>query len=255
MRTGRSSFIGSGVGSALAQGFALVLGGGTLMGFQLGFDGAMVLRASTVFGAIMALVIRAWPTHHPFQRFGAANQVTAFRAALVSLLAGFIGEPYTQATAWTILALAALATTLDGVDGWLARRSGLSSALGARFDMETDALLILVLTVLVWRFERAGAWVLGSGALRYVFVASGWALPWMRRPLPPSRRRQSACVLQIVGLIVALLPMMVPPNASWIAAASLAVLSYSFMVDTVWLWRRGPAAAGRHTFASSTHGP
>ena len=45
-------------------------------------------------------------------------------------------------------------TALDGVDGWLARRSGIASAFGARFDMEIDALLILVLAVLAWRSAR-----------------------------------------------------------------------------------------------------
>jgi phosphatidylglycerophosphate synthase len=38
---------------------------------------------------------------------------------------------------------------LDGLDGWLARRFGLASAYGARFDMEVDGFLILVLALLV----------------------------------------------------------------------------------------------------------
>ena len=39
-----------------------------------------------------------------------------------------------------------------------------------------------------------------SGLLRYAFVAAGWLWPWLRAPLPPSRRRQTICVVQIVGL-------------------------------------------------------
>ena len=38
-----------------------------------------------------------------------------------------------------------LLLALDGLDGWAARRQGLVSAFGARFDMEVDALLILAL--------------------------------------------------------------------------------------------------------------
>ena len=64
-------------------------------------------------------------------------------------------------------------TLLDGVDGWLARRHRIASAFGARFDMEIDALLILALSVLAWRHEKAGAWVVASGLLRYAFVAAG----------------------------------------------------------------------------------
>ena len=48
-------------------------------------------------------------------------------------------------------------------DGPAARRSGIASRFGARFDMETDALMILVLAVLAWRWDRAGAWVLLPG--------------------------------------------------------------------------------------------
>ena len=82
--------------------------------------------------------------------------------------------------------LALPAVALDGVDGWLARRSGLSSDFGARYDMETDALLILVLAVLAWRQEKAGAWIVLAGAMRYLFVAAGYIWTWMTAPLPPS---------------------------------------------------------------------
>ena len=51
------------------------------------------------------------------------------------------------------------------------------SAFGARFDMEVDALLILVLSAGVWWFDKAGAWVWLSGLLRYAFIAAGWGLP------------------------------------------------------------------------------
>ena len=44
--------------------------------------------------------------------------------------------------------------------------------------MEVDAFLILVLSVYVAR--STGAWVLAIGAARYVFVAAGWLLPWLR---------------------------------------------------------------------------
>ena len=57
---------------------------------------------------------------------------------------------------------------------------------GSRFDMETDAALILVLAIFVWRNGKAGPWVLLSGLLRYIFVAAGWMWPWMARRWPPT---------------------------------------------------------------------
>ena len=162
------------------------------------------------------------------------------RALLVAIVAGFIGGPSLPGAGWIIASAAVVATLLDSVDGWLARRTGMASAFGARFDMETDALLIQVLAILAWQYGKAGPWVLVSGLLRYLFVAAGWVMPWMREPLFPSVRRKAICVVQTVGLILTILPPIVPPASEWLAAVSLAALVYSFLVDTLWLWRRAP---------------
>ena len=203
---------------------------------------AFIIKASVVLAAIVLLARRSARAHHPFPRFGPANQVTMVRAFLGAIAAGFIGEPSLPSAAWIVGGAAAVATVLDGVDGWLARRTGMASAFGARFDMETDALVIQVLAILALQYGKAGPWVLISGLLRYLFVAAGWALPWMREPLLPSVRRKAICVVQTVGLILTILPQIVPPASEWLAAVSLAALVYSFLVDTLWLWRRAPAS-------------
>ena len=194
------------------------------------------LKASACF-AVIALVVaaRISPTNHPYVTFGPANWVTMARAALVALVAGVIGEARVPVIAAAAAAAAIAATLLDGLDGWLARRSGMSSAFGARFDMEVDALLILALSILAWTHDKAGAWVIVSGLLRYLFVVAGWIWPWMERPLEPSRRRQTVCVIQIAALIAVVLPAVTPPLSTVIAAAALAVLAASFLIDTSWL--------------------
>lgn len=185
---------------------------------------------------IGVMVIVGKKRDHPFARFGPANQITMVRVVLVALVAGFIGERSSTSAATVIVAISLLATVLDGVDGWLARRSGLASPFGARFDMEVDALLILVLAILVWQSERAGAWVVLSGLLRYLFVAAGWVLPWMARPLGPSVRRQAICVVQLGGLILAMAPVVPQPLAPPLAGVALIALAASFLIDTLWLW-------------------
>ncbi len=192
--------------------------------------------AAYVLGATVLLA--TVPRRPPLPCFGVANQVTLLRAALVALLFGLAGETATPAGAWLAAGTALLASALDGVDGWLARRLGLSSAFGARFDMETDALLIVALALLVWQFDKAGYWVLLAGLLRYLFVAAGALLDWLRRPLPPSRRRQTVCVLQILMLIVCLLPPVTRPWSQTAAALGLLLLVWSFTLDVVWLARR-----------------
>jgi phosphatidylglycerophosphate synthase len=190
-----------------------------------------------LFAAIMLLAVGYAGAYHPFPRFGAANQVTTIRLALTVLVASLIGEPGVPAVAVAAALTALVITILDGVDGWLSRRAQAVSAFGARFDMETDALLIQVLAILAWLYGKAGPWVLASGLLRYVFVAAGWLWDWMRRPLFPSQRRKVICVVQVIGLILTIVPIVPPPESAVLAAVSLAVLCYSFLVDTVWLWR------------------
>ena len=92
--------------------------------------------------------------------------------------------------------VAAAALMLDGADGWAARRQGLASAFGARFDMEVDAFAILVLTITAIRAHAVPGWVFAIGAMRYLYLAAALVLPLLRRPLPPrsiaDRRRKTA---------------------------------------------------------------
>lgn len=172
--------------------------------------------------------------------FTPANQVTAIRALLVAALlvpVFCVSQSPTPTVAWGVALIAFVAVILDGVDGWVARRTGTASAFGERFDMETDAALILVLAVLAWQYGKAGSWILAAGLLRYVFIAAGWIWPWMRRPLTPTLRGRVICVVQIASLIIAIVPAITPPASSIVAAIGLLALSYSFLVDTLWLWR------------------
>ncbi|MFH7468205.1 CDP-alcohol phosphatidyltransferase family protein, partial [Pseudomonas syringae group genomosp. 7] len=77
-----------------------------------------------------------------------------------------------------------------GVDGWLARRSGLVSRFGARFDMEVDAALALILSLHLLAGTAVGAEALVLGLARYAFVAAGLAWPWLSADLPPTDRRK-----------------------------------------------------------------
>lgn len=210
---------------------------GALLMDRFGLDAAYLEKALVVFAAGAALVLIGLPRHHPFGSFGAANQVTVTRGALVALLAGLIGEPPAVGLSVVVTAAAVLVAVLDGLDGWMARRKQISSDFGARFDMETDALFILVLAMLAWQSARAGPWVLLSGLLRYGFVVAGMACSWLRRPLPPRTRRKSIAVVQVIALILTLAPFVPARVAPAIAAVGLCALSLSFLVDVVWLFR------------------
>jgi phosphatidylglycerophosphate synthase len=199
---------------------------------------AYFAKAAAVFGAILLVALPRVHAHHPHERFGAANSVTTLRAALVAGVAALIGEPHSVPIVAAAIAVSLLATALDALDGWLARRLRQESRFGARFDIEVDALLIQVLSILAWRYGKAGPWVLASGLTRYLFVAAGRIWPWLRAPLPGTTRGKTICVAQIAGLLIALVPAVRPPASDLVAAASLGALWYSFLVDTRSLWRR-----------------
>lgn len=173
------------------------------------------------------------------RRFGLANSVTLSRGVATALIAGLIGTTLPEHAVWLAMAVALACLALDGVDGWIARRTGTSSPLGARLDMETDALMILVLSVLAFQLDKAGPWVLLIGLMRYGFVAVGWLLPALKAPLPDSFRRKVICVLQGVALAIALAPAVPTWFATPLLAFCLAALVWSFAKDCRWLISHG----------------
>lgn len=208
--------------------------------------------ALLVFAAAASIVLAHLP---PLPRFGAANTVTAARAAAVALLFGvwagaaWGGRGFDPALLWLLVAIASCALAADGIDGWLARKYGTESRFGARFDMETDAGIVLALALLVHVSGRAGAFVLLSGALRYLFVAAGRIVPALARPLAESWRRKAICVAQVTLLIAALAPPVPQEAAQALAALGLALLVYSFAADGVALLSAGrgsPILSGQH---------
>jgi phosphatidylglycerophosphate synthase len=197
--------------------------------------------------AIVSILVLRGLRHHAARRFGAANAVTLVRAAAVAFLAGIAGldEPPSDALRHAATIIGFTGLLLDGVDGWAARRLHLASRFGARFDMEVDALSMVVITLLLLRSGQAAAWVLAIGLLRYHFVAMGWLWPPLTRRLPERMRRKTICVAAIIGLLIALSPLVGATAAAAICASVLALLVYSFAVDYVWLWhlwRSTPAA-------------
>jgi phosphatidylglycerophosphate synthase len=208
---------------------------GGVLADQADWGGTRVFAGLAAYAALSGVIAAAAGVERRMARFGVANQVTLLRAGLVCLVGGALLAGPASLLGWSLAALVAAALSLDAVDGWLARRFGLASRFGARFDLEVDALLILILAVLAWQSDRVGPWVLAIGLLRYAFVAAGWLWPLLRRPLPPSRRRQAVCVQQGVTLLLCLLPPVGSTLASVAAGVALFALLASFAADIIYL--------------------
>ncbi|MFE2279547.1 CDP-alcohol phosphatidyltransferase family protein [Streptomyces sp. NPDC059454] len=206
-----------------------------LIGTAIGMGPAGWLTGLAFAIATWAVLSRALHRSR-LRSFGPANRVTLGRATLVGGVTALVADSFQDSPPVSLfVGLTAVALILDGVDGKVARRTGTSTPLGARFDMEVDAFLILVLSVYV--SMTMGPWVLLIGGMRYVFVAAARVRPWLTAPLPPSTARKTVAALQGVLLLTAgaaLLPHAVNVG---VVVLALGLLVWSFGRDVLWLWR------------------
>jgi phosphatidylglycerophosphate synthase len=160
------------------------------------------------------------------------NAVTALRLlVIVAMAVSFHGAPGTW---WTGAVIGIF--VLDWLDGWLARLVGATSAFGAHFDMETDAIVVLVVDVELFTRGRLGAWILTTGVLRYLYVVSIALFAPPGGEAPRSTLGRNAFGTLVTGLCVAL----ASPTAVGGAAAALgtAAVLLSFVHTFYWSYLR-----------------
>jgi hypothetical protein len=187
-------------------------------GVCLGFAGWL---AGAVYALVVWAVLGAALRRSRIRSFGAANGVTLARATLVGCVTAIVAQTFWERESVTALVvIATVALVLDAVDGHVARRTGTTSGLGARFDMEVEA-------------------------MRYAFVAAGWAVPWLRAPLPGSMAGKTVAAMQGIVLVFAAADVAPRPVGYVAVASALACLCWSFGRDVVWLWRNRQAPALR----------
>ena len=146
------------------------------------------------FSLLLHRCRRRWT---PAGRFGLANVVSLLRLSGMFVLPGL--APLHIAYCGLIL------LAMDGVDGWIARRTGLAGEFGEFMDKESDAFFTLMLCILLYRLpEGFGAWILLPGLLRYLFVL------FVRFAKPPQPKEQRS------------------PKAGWISCFMLLTLLFSF---------------------------
>lgn len=201
-----------------------------LVGPHAGAVALAVAGFLTGAGLAAALMRRGYP----HERLGMCNVVTLVRLALAAAL---LVPLLSAAAPWAVFAVASVALALDGVDGWLARREGRVSTFGARFDVEVDSALALILALNAWAAGTTGAAVLLIGLPRYAFVAAARVSPWLDRDLPERFSRKAVCVLQLGALIALQLPPVTSDLAEPVVLFVAAALLWSFGRDVLWLWR------------------
>lgn len=171
------------------------------------------------------------------RRLGPADRVTLVRAVL-SLVVAFL--VWYAAESALLVTLASVALALDLLDGVVARRTGTVSEFGARFDLEVDAFLILVLSVHVGR--SLGWWVLLIGAARYLLWAAQALVPWLRGQVAPRRWRKVVAAYQGVALTVVSADLLPRGMEVGVVLVGLVALAVSFGTEAWTLARARPRA-------------
>lgn len=158
-----------------------------------------------------------------------ANLVTLFRLGLVLYASWHI----TQLSSAILLGFFSVALTLDGLDGYLARKYQQSSEFGAYLDMETDSIFVAILAVWWWHNDVAGAWILIIGFMRYIYVLLILALNLHRAKERSTRFAKTIAVIFMIGMLT---PMAIPSRYAYYLLLFVSLLTaYSFAVS---LWSR-----------------
>ena len=147
---------------------------------------------------------------------GPANALTMLRGALFAAAGGFVVVPPTSGVRWLPGLCYGAGVALDYLDGWVARRTDRSSALGADLDLAFDALGFLLVPPVGVVWGVLPPWYLFRGGEAYRRYRG-------RRvaPVPPSRVRRPLAALQMVVVTVALLPPFPPRVTIPLATASM----------------------------------
>jgi phosphatidylglycerophosphate synthase len=212
--------------------------GAVLLGWQLSWLSAST--ATFCFLVLATLVAR----HSRARTFGIADVVTLVRGLGVCFLAGLalqaLAGGLERHGLLVMIIMGTLCLMLDGVDGRVARARGEASPFGARFDVETDAAMLVVLSVAVAALGIAGWWVLAIAAMRYGYVATSVVVPALRTPLPYRYSGKVIAVAQAVALLAAL-AFGLTHGEHWVPTsfllAALALLCWSFGRSVIWQLR------------------
>jgi phosphatidylglycerophosphate synthase len=214
--------------------------------------GAVGAVAGVVYAAVAVGLLSRALARSGAGTLGPADLVTLVRAVLVGGVAALVADSFAgSGSAVALTVLAAVALVLDAVDGRVARRTGSVSAVGARFDMEVDSVLVFLLSVYVAR--SLGLWVVAIGSVHYVLVVARRGLPWLRAPVPA--RYWCKVVAAVQGIVLVVAATGVPPRPVAVPAlvGVTVLLAESFGREVWWLWR-SHRSASRVTVGSPAMG-
>lgn len=166
------------------------------------------------------------------------NAITVLRGLSVVPLAVLLAlDDYRSA-----LVIAIVAGLSDLLDGWLAKRYGWTTALGAWLDPIADKLFVLIALTMLALNGLLPLWLVAVVLVRDLLIVAGAvAYHWLVAPLVVQPRLLSKIntVLEILLLVAvlakaALLP--IPDSAVAVMVVVVAIVTITSGIDYVWVW-------------------
>jgi phosphatidylglycerophosphate synthase len=204
-------------------------------------------RFALVLGLIILLAVQAiWSAFQAERNRGGANTnftmgiadwFTILRGLFISVLGGvFFSFQPERWLAWIPGLICLMVIAADGLDGYLARRWGQTSAFGEVLDREIDAMTTIIAALLAYQYGKVPACYLFVAGLFYIFKIGLWLrhkLGQTVQILKNSTYRKTVGGLNSIFLALALFPVFGPPATSVLAIAFMILVSVSFVRD--WL--------------------
>ena len=131
-----------------------------------------------------------------------------------------------------------ISLVLDGLDGYLARLLNQISEFGAKFDLETDTFLLLLLSFSLYKDLNANVTVFLIPFYRYVFFILQFKFKWLKASLPESMRRRFICFFVTFLLIISHFSSFPTHLVDGFINLSILLITFSFLEDIIWLYRK-----------------
>jgi len=170
---------------------------GLTLSLILGSPGIWIALTVILFGTYLVKIIDHLPLLPLI--YGYANWVSILRLLLV-LTAFSLHQSIEDIYLFTIFAFSII---LDGVDGFLARKFHHETPQGAILDMETDALMVLILAYIHISNGQIHPWILLPASFRYLYA---WIILFttndQKKELVPKIVRATIAVFFFIALLI-----------------------------------------------------
>lgn len=170
---------------------------GLILSFTLGSPVIWVTLTVIIFGIYLIKITYHLPVLPLL--YGYANWVSILRLLMVLTafsLHNTISDIY-------LFIIFTVSIVMDGVDGFLARKFKHETPQGAILDMETDALMVLVLAYIHISNGQIPAWILLPASFRYLYA---WIILFttndQKKELVPKIVRATIAVIFFIALLL-----------------------------------------------------